>query len=118
MLTPPTTWPSPPPARLSAVSSTLRVTILLAFVAIGAALAPLILLENPSTVCCCGAPMATITSADALSVDLPGPPERKGTVLARSRPTDGGALSWAGLLAVRPLPLHVDALMVSACAAP
>ena len=37
-------------------------------------------------------------------------PERKDTVLARSRPTDGCALSWAGVVAIRPLSLHVDAL--------
>ena len=38
-------------------------------------------------------------------------PERKDTVLTRFRPSDGGALRRAGVVAVRPLPLHVDALL-------
>jgi len=69
-------------ALLSAVGSTLRVTILLAFVALVAALAPLALLENPETICGRGAPIAAIASRDALSVDLPRPPERKNAALA------------------------------------
>ena len=38
-------------------------------------------------------------------------PERKNAALAWLRPPYGGALNWAGVLAVCPLPLHVDALL-------